>query len=86
MLAIVEHQQHPPARHVTGQLLRGRLSRLVLDTESRRDRIGEVEGIIDRCEADEPGAVRKRPADKAASLDCQARLPDTARTCQRDEA
>ena len=47
VLAVVEHQQHPPARQVAGQLLRGGLSRLVLDPESRRDGVGEVEGIID---------------------------------------
>ena len=70
---------------MAGQLFESGLGGLVRDPQCCHDGVGELRGVVDGGEVDEPNAVRERPSGKPGRLDCQAGLAYPARARQRHQ-
>src|SRR5438132_10873918 len=86
MLAVVEDQEQVLAAEIVDERVDNGLSRRRLGAESAGDLGADESRIGERCELDEPGAVRVAIELSRRSLQCEPGLPGPADTDERQQA
>src|SRR4029453_13585928 len=85
VLAVIEQKQEPLVPEMFGECRRDRLLRLFFEPEDLRRGPRHEAGLGERCELDQPCAIRKTLEGIGGKLQAQARLATTASTGKREQ-
>ncbi len=85
MLAVVQDEQQLAVAQRVQQRQGGRSVRPLFNAQDGRNRVGHERGVLLAAQLDQCHAILEHSIDAPGQLQRQARLPDTARTGQRQQ-